>query len=86
MAEEKPIGGLLWTRHRPLQVVGGHKALTVVDPALVDHGTVVRHLNGLADAGLAPLHYAQFVRSVVHTQRRHLVTREPLPTAPKTQI
>lgn len=57
--------------------------MAVADPALVDHGAVVRHLHGLADAGLAALHYPQFVGGVVQTQRRHLVAREPLPAAPE---
>lgn len=51
---------------RPLQVARGHKALAVGDSALVDHGSVVGHLNGLADAGFASLHHAQFVGCVVH--------------------
>lgn len=72
--------GWLQARTRPLQEVGGHKAVVVADPALVDHGTVVRHLNGLADAGLAALHDPQFVGRVVQAQRRHLVARQPLPT------
>lgn len=78
--------GWLWAHRSPLQVVGGHKAVAVADSALVDHGSVVRHLNRLADAGLAALHYAQFVRCVVYTQGCDLVAWEPLPTAPKTQI
>lgn len=49
----------------PLQEAGGHKAVVVADPALVDHGAVVCHLDGLADAGLAALHYPQFVGGVV---------------------
>lgn len=57
--------GRLQAPQRPLQEAGGHKAVVVADPALVDHGAVVRHLNGLADAGLAALHYSQFVGSVV---------------------
>lgn len=60
--------------------------MAVADSALVDHGTVVRHLDRLADAGLAALHNAQLVRCVVYTQGCHLVTWEPLPTAAKTQI
>lgn len=78
--------GWLWARQRPLQVVGCHEAVAVADSALVDHGSVVRHLNGLADAGLAALHYAQFVRCVVNTQGCDLVAREPLPAASQTQI
>lgn len=50
------------------------------DAALVHHGAVVGHLDGLPDAGLAALHHAQLVRRVVHAQRRQLVTRQPLPT------
>lgn len=75
--------GRLQARARPLQEVGGHKAVVVADPALVDHGAVVRHLNGLADAGLAALHDPQFVGRVVQAQRRHLVAREPLPAGSK---
>lgn len=78
--------GWLWAHQRPLQVVGGHKAMAVADSALVDHGTVVRHLNGLADAGLASLHHAQFVRRVVYAQRCHFVTWKPLPTVPNTDL
>lgn len=54
--------------------------MIVADSALVDHGAVVRHLDRLADAGFAALHYAQLVRGVVHTQGCHLVPWEPLPT------
>lgn len=43
---------------RPLQEVGGHEAVVAAHSALVDHGAVVRHLYGLADAGLAALHDA----------------------------
>lgn len=53
----------------------------MADPALVDHGTVVRHLNRLPDAGLAALHDPQFVGRVVQAQGRHLVAWEPLPVA-----
>lgn len=53
----------------------------MADPALVDHGAVVRHLNRLANAGLAALHDPQFVGRVVQAQRRHLVAWEPLPVA-----
>lgn len=60
--------------------------MAVADSALVHHGAVVRHLDGLADAGLAALHYAQLVRCVFYTQRCQLITWEPLPTVPKTQI
>lgn len=74
------------TRARPLQEVGGHKAVVVADPALVDHGAVVGHLNGLADAGLAALHDPQFVGRVVQAQRRHLVARQPLPADSNGQL
>lgn len=57
--------------------------MAVADSALMDDGAVVRHLDRLADARLAALHYAQLVRCVVYTQRCHLVTWEPLPTSPK---
>lgn len=50
---------------RPLQEAGGHKAVVVADPALVNHSAVVRHLNGLTDAGLAALHDPQLVGGVV---------------------
>lgn len=63
----------------PLQVVGGDVSLAVADAALVDHGPVVGHLHRLADAGLAALHDAQLVGRVVHAQRRHLLSRKPLP-------
>lgn len=72
-------------RRRPLQVIRGHKALTMADSALMDHGAVVGHLDRLADAGLAPLHYTQFVVCVVYAQRCHLVTWEPLPARAKTE-
>lgn len=64
---------LVWdptAAQRRLQVVGGDEAVAVADSALVDHGAVVRHLDGLADAGLAALHYAQLVRRVVCAQVR----------------
>lgn len=79
-------GGWPRARQRPLQVVGRHEAVAVADSALVDHGSVVRHLNGLADAGLAALHDAQFVGGVVDAQGCDLVAGEPLPAAPQTQI
>ena len=69
---------------RPLQEVGGHEALAVADSALVDHSPVVRHLDRLADAGLAALHYTQLVPCVVYTQGGHLFTGEPLPAKPHT--
>lgn len=75
--------GWLQARGRPLQEAGGHEAVVVADPALVDHGAVVRHLNRLADAGLAALHDPQFVGRVVQAQGRHLVAREPLPAGSK---
>lgn len=65
-------------RH-PLQVVGGHEAVVVAHSALVDHGSVVRHLYGLADAGLAALHDAQLVGRVVNAQRCDFVSWKPLP-------
>lgn len=43
------------------------------------HGAVVRRVNGLADAGLLPLHQAQLVHGVVHPQGEQLVPGEPLP-------
>lgn len=60
--------------------------MVVADSALVDHGAVVRHLDRLADAGLAGLHDAQLVCCVVYTQGCQLVAWEPLPIAPKRQI
>lgn len=57
--------GGLQAPKRPLEEAGSHEAVVVADPALVDHGAVVRHLHGLADAGLAALHDPQFVGSVV---------------------
>jgi len=59
--------------------------VAVADSALVDHGAVVRHLDRLADAGLATLHDAQLVRRVVDTQGGHFVPWEPLPAVPETQ-
>lgn len=60
--------------------------MAVADPALVDHGAVVRHLDRLADAGLAALHYAQLVRCVVYSQGRHFVSWEPLPADAEIQM
>lgn len=65
-----------------LKEAGGHEAVAVADAAQVDHGAVVRHLHGLADAGLATFHNAQLVSRVVHTQRGHFVPGEPLPAEP----
>lgn len=66
--------------HRcPLQVVRGHEAVAVADSALVDHGSVIRHLDRLADARLAALHDAQLVSCIIYTQGCHLFTWEPLP-------
>lgn len=59
--------------------------MAVADSALVDDGAVVRHLDRLADAGLASLHDAQLVGGVVETQRCHLVAREPLPATGEVQ-
>lgn len=53
--------------------------MIVADPALVDHRAVIGHLDRLADAGFATLHYAQLVCCVVYTQGCNLVTWEPLP-------
>ena len=60
--------------------------MAVADSALVDHCAVVRHLYGLADAGLAALHDAQLVSCVIYTQGGHLVTRKPLPTIAVKEI
>ena len=58
-----------------LQVVGGDETVLVTDSTLVDHGTVIRHLDRLTDAGLPTLHHAELVCRLVHAQGRHLVPR-----------
>ena len=79
---------LLWARQvlvffqallSVLEVIGGNEAVVATHAALVHHGAVVGHLNGLPDAGLPAFNHAQLVCRVIYAQRDQLIPWQPLP-------
>lgn len=69
----------------PSQVGGWDEGVVPLHSAQVDHGSVVGHLHGLADAGFAPLHHFQLVHGVIHAQGKDFVPWQPLPAAERVQ-
>lgn len=74
----------VWKKRRtghpdPLQIIGRNEGMISPHAAHVNHGSVVGHLHGLADAGFSAFHHLQLVHCVVHTEGIDFVTRKPLP-------
>lgn len=71
-------------KREPLYKIGGCEVEVSPHVVQMRHGSVVRGVHRLADAGLLALHETQLVHRVVHPQRQQLVPRQPLPADTQT--